>query len=287
MDEARARDVLAAAGVLPGPARDARLLALGENAVFAAGDLVVKVGRAAELLERARRELRIAGWLAEAGVPAVRAAEPQARLVAGHPVTVWHRLPAAVRPAEARDLAELLRLVHALPAPSFALPPRELLGGVERWLRLAGDTIDPEDAAYLRERRDGFAAAAATLTPELPPGPIHGDALPRNVHIGPDGPVLVDLETFSADLREHDLVVMALSRDRYGLPAEEYDAFTGTYGWDVRAWTGCSALRGARETASCAWVAQHAPASPAALAEFRRRVASLRDGDETVRWYSF
>ncbi|MER6524179.1 aminoglycoside phosphotransferase family protein [Streptomyces sp. NPDC001508] len=287
MDEARARDVLATAGVLPGPARGARILALGENAVFAAGDLVVKVGRDADLLDRARRELRIAGWLAEAGVPAVRAADPEARLVDGHPVTVWHRLPAALRPAEPRDLAEVLRLVHALPAAPFELPPRELLAGVERWLRLAGDTIDPADAAYLRARRDGFAVAAAALTPRLRPGPIHGDALPRNVHIGPDGPVLVDLETFSADLREHDLVVMALSHDRYGLPAAAYDSFTEAYGWDVRAWEGCSVLRGARETASCAWVAQHAPANPKALAEFRRRVASLRDGDETVRWHSF
>ncbi|MBA9048849.1 MULTISPECIES: phosphotransferase enzyme family protein [Streptomyces] len=287
MDEARARDVLAAAGVPAAGAGDAVLLALGENAVFAAGDLVVKVGRDAELLERARRELDIAGWLAEAGVPAVRAAEPEPRLVEGHPVTVWHRLPDAVRPAEPRDLAELLRLVHALPAAPFALPPRELLGGVERWLRLAGEAIDPEDAAYLRARRDGFAAAAAALTPRLAPGPIHGDALPRNVHIGPKGPVLVDLETFSADLREHDLVVMALSRDRYGLPAEAYDTFTETYGWDVREWEGCSVLRGARETASCAWVSQHAPSNPKALAEFRRRVASLRDGDESVRWYPF
>ncbi|MEV7751185.1 phosphotransferase enzyme family protein [Streptomyces griseofuscus] len=287
MDEARARDVLAAAGVPAAGTGDAVLLALGENAVFAAGDLVVKVGRDAELLERARRELDIAGWLAEAGVPAVRAAEPEPRLVEGHPVTVWHRLPDAVRPAEPRDLAELLRLVHALPAAPFALPPRELLGGVERWLRLAGEAIDPEDAAYLRARRDGFAAAAAALSPRLTPGPIHGDALPRNVHIGPKGPVLVDLETFSADLREHDLVVMALSRDRYGLPAEAYDAFTETYGWDVREWEGCSVLRGARETASCAWVSQHAPSNPKALAEFRRRVASLRDGDESVRWYPF
>ncbi|CAM5588601.1 Aminoglycoside phosphotransferase domain-containing protein OS=Streptomyces glaucescens OX=1907 GN=SGLAU_26180 PE=4 SV=1 [Streptomyces glaucescens] len=286
MDEARARDVLAGAGVLPGAARDARLLALGENAVFASGDLVVKVGRDAELLDRARRELDIAGWLEEAGVPAVRAAGPQALLVEGHPVTVWHRLPDPVRPAEPRDLAALLRIVHALPSP-LALPSRDLLGGVERWLRLAGAAIDPADAAYLRERRDGFAAAAAALTPQLPPGPIHGDALPRNVHIGPNGPVLVDLETFSADLREHDLVVMALSRDRYGLPAEAYDAFTETYGWDVRAWEGCAVLRGARETASCAWVAQHAPSNPKALAEFERRVASLRDGDETVRWYPF
>ncbi|ALV32665.1 aminoglycoside phosphotransferase family protein [Streptomyces sp. CdTB01] len=287
MDEARARDVLAAADVLPGPARDARLLALGENAVFAADDLVVKVGRDAELLERARRELDTALWLAEAGVPAVRAARPEPLLVEGHPVTVWQRMPDAVRPAEPRDLAELLRVVHALPAPAFPLPPRELLGGVERWLRLAGDAIDPADAAYLRERRDGFAAAAAALTPRLAPGPIHGDALPRNVHVGPDGPVLVDLETFSSDFREHDLVVMALSRDRYELPAEAYDAFTEAYGWDVREWEGCPVLRGARETASCAWVAQHAPSNPKALAEFGRRVASLRDGDESVRWYPF
>ncbi|PJN30131.1 aminoglycoside phosphotransferase [Streptomyces sp. CB02613] len=288
MDEMRAREVLTAAGF----SGAAELLALGENAVFAAGDLVIKVGRDAtghpELRARAEREVALADWLAASGVPAVRAAERGARLVEGHPVTLWHRLPDAVRPAEPRDLAPLLTLVHALPAPTdFTLPRRELLGGVERWLTLAGDAIDPADADYLRERRDGFAAAAAALVPHLAPGPIHGDALPRNVHVGPDGPVLVDLETFSADLREHDLVVLALSRDRYGLDPAAYDAFTAAYGWDVREWEGCAVLRGARETASCAWASQHAPANPKALAEFRRRVASLREGDPEVRWYPF
>ncbi|MEV4940218.1 phosphotransferase [Streptomyces zaomyceticus] len=285
MDEARAREILAAAGL---PVAEARLLALGENAVFAVGDLAVKVGRDAEVYERAERELALAAWLAEADVPAVRAAEDKPRLVEGHPLTFWHRLPEAVRPAEPRDLAPLLRRIHALPEPAaLTLPRRELLGGVERWLRLAGDAIDPADATFLRERRDAFAPAAAALTPRLAPGPIHGDALPRNVHVGPDGPVLVDLETFSSDLREHDLVVLALSRDRYGLAPAAYEAFTEAYGWDVREWEGCAVLRGARETASCAWVAQHAPANPKALAEFERRVGSLRDGDPEVRWYPF
>ncbi len=286
MDETRAREVLRAAGL---PA-DAALLALGENAVFSADDLVVKVGRSVgdeTLQARAERELAIGVWLAEAGVPAVRPAEPQARRVEGHPVTLWHRLPDAVRPADATDLAGLLRQVHALPEPDFTLPRRELLGGVERWLHLAGDAIDPADAAYLRERRDGFAAASAALTPHLPPGPIHGDALPRNVHVGPDGPVLVDLETFSGDFREHDLVVMALSRDRYGLGWEAYESFTEAYGWDVREWEGCEVLRGARETASCAWVAQHAPTNEAARLEFGRRVESLRTATPDVRWYPF
>ncbi|MEU4729875.1 aminoglycoside phosphotransferase family protein [Streptomyces sp. NPDC023588] len=284
MDEARARDVLAAAGLGGGAA----LLALGENAVFALGELVVKVGRAdPALTARAGRELAVADWLEQAGIPAVRAAEPQPRVVTGHPVTLWHRLPDAVRPAGPADLAALLRRVHALPAPPFPLAARDLLGGVERWLRLAGDAIDPADASYLRARRDAHAAAMAGLVPRLPPGPIHGDALPRNVHVGPDGPVLVDLETVSADLREHDLVVMALARDRYGLPAESYAEFTAAYGWDVRDWEGCAVLRGARETASCAWVAQHAPTDPKALAEFRRRVGSLRDGASELRWHTF
>ncbi|KPC64181.1 aminoglycoside phosphotransferase family protein [Streptomyces chattanoogensis] len=286
--EARARDVLAAAG-RPEAAADARLLSLGENAVFALGERgpVVRVGRSAELLERAERELGVARWLEEAGVPAVRAEEPLASLVDGHPVTYWRRLPEAVRPAGPGDLAELLKAVHALPEPPFALPRRELLGGVERWLRLAGDAVSAEDAEYLRGRRDAFAAAASALEPHLGRGPIHGDALPRNVHVGPDGPVLVDLETFSSDLREHDLVVMALSRDRYGLGPDAYDTFAAVYGWDVRDWAGCAVLRGSRETASCAWVSQHAPGNPAALREFRRRIASLREKDATVRWYPF
>ncbi|MFE0580999.1 MULTISPECIES: aminoglycoside phosphotransferase family protein [unclassified Streptomyces] len=291
MDEARARDVLTTAGLTGdvgrGGAAEPVLLALGENAVFAVGALVVKVGREASLLERAERELMVADWFAAAGIPAVRAAEPKPRLVGGHPLTLWHRLPDPVRPAGPEDLAVLLRAVHALPEPPFALPARDLLGGVERWLRLAGDAIDPADAAYLRARRDACADALAGLSPHLPPGPVHGDALPRNVHVGPDGPALVDLETVSVDLREHDLVVMALSHDRYGMPAGEYDAFAAVYGWDVRDWEGCAVLRGARETAGCAWVAQHAPARPGALAEFRRRVASLRDGDLRTRWHAF
>jgi len=294
--EARARALLAAAGERVDAAR---LLALGENAVFAleetgaAGDgghgTVVRIGRGPELVERAEREPRVADWLAQHGVPAVRAARPQVTVVDGHPLTYWRRLPAPVRDATPGDLARLLRLVHELPAPprALSLPPRDLLSGVERWLRLAGDAVPPDDAAYLRARRDELAAAVRELTPALPSGPIHGDALPRNVLAGPDGPVLLDLETFSDDLREHDLVVMELSRDRYGLGDEAYAEFVRVYGWDVREWPGHRLLRGARETASCAWVAQHAPENPAAREEFARRVASLRAGETGVRWYAF
>ncbi|PSK95421.1 Ser/Thr protein kinase RdoA (MazF antagonist) [Murinocardiopsis flavida] len=250
------------------------------------GQAVAKVGRSAASTARAAREVRAARWLLERGVPAVRPlAGPVAAL--GRPVTFWERLPPAERPPSGADLGSLLRRLHALGPAPFPLPARSLLAGVDRWLRAAEGGIDPADAAYLRERAETCAAQIAALRPRLPPGPIHGDALLRNVVVGPDGPVLTDLEYVSHDLREHDLVVMALARDRYGMPEREYQGFTGAYGWDVAEWPGCAALRGARETASAAWVAQHAPASPGARAEFRRRVASLRAGDPLVRWHAW
>ncbi|WP_280699731.1 aminoglycoside phosphotransferase family protein [Kitasatospora sp. GP82] len=290
-DEARARALLTAACAaarLPAPL-DARLLALGENAVFDLQDpaVVAKVGRGPELAERSHRELAVAEWLAGQGVQVVRPYLPEPTLANGHPVTFWHRLAPAVRPARPADLAPLLHALHRLPAPPFALGRRDLLAPVERWLASAEGHIDPADVAFLRDRKAEFAAAIEQLDPQLPPGVIHGDALPRNVHLTAEGPVLLDLENVSIDLREHDLVVLALSHDRYGVPAEEYLAFTTAYGWDVRDWSGFPVLRGARETASAAWVAQQVPGNPAALAEFRRRVHSLWGGQYAVRWFPF
>ncbi|WP_329584232.1 aminoglycoside phosphotransferase family protein [Kitasatospora sp. NBC_01250] len=301
--EARARALLARARAAAGiPGGTGRLLALGENAVFGLDDLalVAKVGREPALRARAARELAVARGLDDAGIPVVRPADSlvpaqrEAVVTAdGHPVTFWQQLAPAVRPAGTADLAPLLRALHELPGsaglapPGEPLPRRDLLAPVEHWLRTAEGHLDPDDAAFLLERRTELAAALETLSPALPPGVIHGDALPRNVHVGPHGPVLLDLEYVCDDLREHDLVTLALSCDRYGVPEQEYLAFTRAYGWDVRDWDGCAVLRGARETASAAWVAQQVPGSAAALAEFRRRVASLREGDAAVRWFAF
>ena len=96
--------------------------------------------------ERAQLSLRVAGWLAEHGMPAVRPAAgvaPEVVLVDGHPVSFWEPLPEPVRPARAVDLALLLRMLHALPAPPFALPRRELLANVPRWLAPAARTYPP------------------------------------------------------------------------------------------------------------------------------------------------
>ena len=170
-------------------------------------------------------------------------------------------------------------MLHALPAPPFALPRRELLANVPRWLAAGGSDVPAADAAFLRSRAEELTAAVGLLKPKLEPGVIHGDALPRNVRVTERGPMLLDLETFADDLREHDLTVLALARRRYGLDPDDYTAFTRSYGWDVTEWPGAEILVAARETASAAWVAQRVPGNPTAKAQFAARVRSLRAGD--------
>lgn len=276
---------------LPSTVDSPEVLWLSENAVVALEDagVVAKIGRAPAVADRAQLSLRVAGWLAEHGLPAVRPAPgvpPEVVVVDGHPVSFWQPLPAAVRPARAVDLGLLLRMLHALPAPPFALPHRDLLGNVPRWLASSAD-VPAADAAFLRSRAEELAAAAAHLTPRLDPGVIHGDALPRNVRVTERGPMLLDLETFADDFREHDLTVLALAKRRYGLDPDDYAAFTRAYGWDVTEWAGAEMLMAAREVASAAWVAQRIPGNPAARAEFAERVRALRTGDTRTPWNAF
>ncbi|MFE3197287.1 phosphotransferase enzyme family protein [Embleya sp. NPDC059237] len=274
------------------PSADATLLSFGENAVFAlpGPGLVARVARGAHLAERARREIAVACWLAEQDFPAVRpAAGVEARpvLVDGRPVTFWELLPPAEREPNVGDLARLLRKLHALPAPPFALPARHPLALVETWLDSADAAVGLADRRYLSARRDELEAACRELTPALPTGLIHGDALLRNVGVHGGRALLLDWETVAHDLREFDLVLTPMAAARYGLPDGAERRFARKYGFDVTEWAGYRVLRDTRELAATAWVAQHVPGNPAAEEEFHHRVRTLRTGDTETRWHAF
>ena len=256
----RAQAVLESAGH---PSAD--LLSFGENAVFAAGRLVIKVGRGADLLDRARREVRTADWLAKHDVPAVRSAESEVRLVDGHPITYWQRLPESLRPAEPADVAPLLRLVHALPEPDFGLPPRDLLGGssagcgwrVTRSTRPTRRSCGRAGTGWPRRSPNWCRtcrAARSTAT--------HSPATSTSARTGrswwtwrPSPPTCAST---TSSCRPSAATATGCRRPRIR-PSPPPTAGTS------REWEGCDVLRGARETAGCAWVAQHAAANPAAL----------------------
>ncbi|MCF2526232.1 aminoglycoside phosphotransferase family protein [Yinghuangia sp. KLBMP8922] len=297
MDTAAAeRAVLAracnTAGIDPGAADGAELLAFGENAVFALPGvgIVARIARGPHLKERARREVAVAQWLCALDFPTVRpaAAVPVQPLeVSERPVTFWEILPPADGTPDVRDLAKLLKRLHALPEPPFALPRREPLALVETWLDSADAAVHLDDRRFLLDRKAALAEAYAQVRPVLAPGVIHGDALLRNVGVHGGRAVLLDLENVASDLRELDLILTPMAAVRYGLPEGSVERFARKYGFDVTGWDGYPVLRDVRELAATAWVAQHVPGNPAAEEEFAHRVRCLRTGDTTSRWHAF
>ncbi|MGH3755148.1 MAG: phosphotransferase [Pseudonocardiaceae bacterium] len=89
---------------------------LGENAIFRLpGGIVARIARSGQQ-DAARREVRIAQWLAEHDIPAVRALDDidQPINTDGRAVTFWHELPDHHN-GTPTQVAQILRRLHDLP----------------------------------------------------------------------------------------------------------------------------------------------------------------------------
>ncbi|MFJ2955098.1 phosphotransferase enzyme family protein [Streptomyces sp. NPDC087270] len=288
---ARAHQVAAEACRAVGLDADgARLIRLGENALFrlVRRPVIVRIARSEEYREAALLEVRVARWLAAEGFPAARIVEDveQAVVVSGHPVTFWHLIEEGDREATYGELGAVLRDLHALPVPrGLDLPPFDALGrSALRIERAVG--IPEEDRDFLRRRRVELSRLMAKLDFELPSGPVHGDAHTNNLMVDPQGRVhLIDFETFCRDHGEWDLMVAAHEYDRLGwVSDEQYAAFSGAYGRDLREWPGFETLCAIQEFKMTTWLMQNVRESAETAAEYGRRIASLRDDHAPRNW---
>lgn len=268
---------------------DAKLIRMGENAMFAlpADKLVVRIARTVERRERVERELAVARWLADNEYPAVRVAEQfeQPLAVDGRLVTFWQLIDESGK-ATFGDLAGLLRDMHALPAPAFTLPRFDPFTSVPGRLANPGNA-DKAAVTFLTQLYEDVRVRYANLAFPSPFGVIHGDAHRGNVIPTADGPVLADFEVVAWGPREWDLTPTAMSVDRFGLPREAYESFADTYGRDVTEWPDFSVLRAVRELTMVTWLMQIIDESPERAREFYHRVASLREGKPHELWHQF
>ncbi|MCX4094696.1 aminoglycoside phosphotransferase family protein [Nocardia sp. alder85J] len=174
---------------------DARLLRMGENAIYAleSAGVVARIARSDERLPRVEKELAVARWLAHHGYPAVRVAErlPQPIRVDGRVVTFWN-LVDIVGEATTDQLAALLREFHSLPQPGFPLQTFDPFVAVPDRLSNPGNA-DPDDVAFLTEMYHQLRESYSAIEfPELTT--IHGDAHLGNVLATANGPLLSDFE---------------------------------------------------------------------------------------------
>ncbi|MFF3934377.1 aminoglycoside phosphotransferase family protein [Streptomyces hirsutus] len=224
----------------------------------------------------ALREVRVARWLAENHMPAVRlAAVGQPVEAGGRPVTFWEELPPHEHGSHT-EVAQLLKRLHALPAPDLELGYLDPFVRISERLQ-AATTLAGTDREWLRGLHQELVTAWAERPHGHPDCAVHGDAWPGNLIRTAGGPLMIDLERFSLGPPEWDLVSTAVrARTTGAITLAEYDEFCAAYGYDVTAWAGYPTLAGARELRMVTYAAQHAASNPEWAGQAQYRVDCLR-----------
>ncbi|WP_435581583.1 phosphotransferase enzyme family protein [Amycolatopsis thermoflava] len=260
---------------------------LGENAIFRLpGGIVARISRPGQQ-DAARREVRIAQWLADHDIPAVRALDglDQPVQAYGRAVTFWHELPDHHNGTPGQ-VAQILRRLHELP-----LTEGHPFSDLDPFVRLderitAATSLTEDDRAWLRQHLATMRDRYEHLPVGLPHTVLHGDAWVGNVAATNEGQVvLLDLERASIGPPEWDLVSTAIKHTSFAwISADEYRDFCHRYGHDVTTWDGFEVLRDIRELRMTCYLAQHAAENPNARSEAALRVACLRGKHGSRPW---
>ncbi|MEV4116854.1 aminoglycoside phosphotransferase family protein [Nonomuraea sp. NPDC049695] len=262
---------------------------VGDNGVFRLPleHVVARVAWGMPALATVKRELRVAEWLAEQDLPAVRpavAVGDQPVLADDRPVTFWEEIPGPQqgRPA---DIGALLRHLHALPAP-----PDGMLPVFDPFYRQADHIHDAaglheRDRRFLLDLLEELQAAYAGLHFAHEPRAIHGDPHRKNLVRAADSrTVMLDLERFAIGPIEWDLVVVANYHVVGWYTAAEYAAFVEAYGADITQWEGFDALAKVRQLRMTTWLASRTGREPRLIPEAHLRISTLRDGSAARAW---
>ncbi len=210
-----------------------RLLRVGMNAIFSAGDVVMRVGRPTA---PASASIELAERLGAAGLRVARPVWSGGTEVGGLAVTVWERIEATGEPIDWRAVGAMVGRVHDLPPEVVpAGYPAPSPAAFEWWdfPALLAETAPAIDAAAHAglvaavERWPGWEAFEEVVV-------CHGDVHPGNVMMAADGPVLIDWDLLCRAPRGWDHAPMMTWTARWGGPPGVYEAFSDGYGWSAR-----------------------------------------------------
>lgn len=271
--------------------RNARLLRLGENALYHIDDAstVVRIARNMDHWGDAVKEVAVAEWLSAHGFPAASTADFRQPLeVNNHPVTFWDYISSRNGGhGDIADLAALLAKLHSMPAPEgFRLPRHRVFDRVRP--RIESSQVSSADKDLLLERCEQLEHEVGKLTFTLSAAPIHGDAHVQNLMVVDGRPVLIDFERFSWGQPEWDLSMTATEYRTAGWWTDaEYGQFVDAYGFDVTEWDGFDVLRSTHEIKMTTWIMQNVRESPEIAAEYAARMKTIRAGHPVGAWTPF
>ncbi|AEB44274.1 phosphotransferase [Micromonospora maris] len=289
--EARTRPVLAEVCRLLGyPDSNAILLRHHTNAVYAVGDVVVKIAPGDQDLEQVHAMVAVVDWLVAQDFPTVRLHPglSQPVLAGGHAVTVWQRLdPAHDNPITVSELGTLLRDLHALPAPPVPLPVLRPIHSIERSVARS-EILNDKEQDLLMGRLETLATGWETMRFPRGASLIQSDPQVRNALRRFDGrPVLSDWDGAALGPREWDIATIAVHCRRFDPPGPgAFADFTAAYGWDATSWPQFEELCQLRELQMIATNARKSRPGTEAADEVHHRIAGLvDDGADLRRWH--
>jgi aminoglycoside phosphotransferase (APT) family kinase protein len=265
---------------LPEPA----VLRIGMNALFRAGDVIVRVGRPsapAGLAIELVQSLRSRGIAAP--VPACGAVFEDGELAA----TCWQPLLESGEPIDWREVGTIVRRVHDLSSADlpegYPLPPPTAFPwwDFERLMNEVGDEIDHAARAGLEQ---AIHRNAAWTRIEARCVVCHGDVHPGNVVMTDTGPVLIDWDLMCAAPAGWDHAMLLTLADRWGGDRLAYPAFAAGYGASLANDVPTRRFAELRNVAATLMRVRAGRTDPTAHVEAQRRLRYWRGEPDAPMW---
>jgi Phosphotransferase enzyme family len=181
-----------------------------------------------------RREVAVAGFLADAGAPVVAPSaelDPGPHTHDGISLSFWDYVEEVDGPLDAAEAGRRLRVCHeALAGYEGQLEPLGTLAEAERWLEdlAAEGRVDGDSAARLR--RDAFDVRQRITALGLPMQAVHGDAHLDNAINTTAGPLWNDWEDTCLAPRALDLGCLEAAASVWGDDPEPVATALAAYG---------------------------------------------------------
>jgi hypothetical protein len=259
------------------------LLRSGMNAIFAAGDAVLRVSRPNG---PATASIELAERLTDEGLRVTRPVRSESIDEGDLSVTCWERVESTGAPIDWVEVGRMVRTVHDLAAT--VVPADYPLPSPSRFPWWDFDMLLDEMSEQLDDdARAGLAAAIArwpTWSTFDDVVVCHGDVHPGNVIMSEGGPVLIDWDLLCLAPRGWDHAPMMTWTARWGGRAGVYEEFAVGYGKSLRGDPHAEAFAELRLVAATLMRIRAGMRNPAAMPEAQRRLAHWRGEIDAPMW---
>lgn len=254
------------------------------NALFRAGDAIVRVGRPSA---PAALAIELAECLREHGIRGPAPASDAVFVEGGLAATCWQALNDSGAPIDWRAVGAIVRRVHALDGADlpvgYPVPPPTAFPwwDFDALLADVGGEIDAAARAGL-ERTIERNAAWRDLDGMLVV--CHGDVHPGNVVMTADGPVLIDWDLMCTAPAGWDHAMLLTLATRWGGDPGVYPEFAAGYGESLADDVTAGRFAELRNVAATLMRVRAGRTDPAAHAEAERRLRFWRGDPDPPQW---